>query len=385
MAEFLHGEAVGGAVLLVAAAVALLWANLAPGGYHALWYHHLPDHVLGLSWPHDPKSWVADGLMAIYFFVAGLEVKREVTTGELADRRVAAFPVAGAIGGMLIPALCYASLNASGPAANGWGIPMATDIAFALAVLAVVGRGLPSQVRVFLLSLAVVDDLGAILVIAIFYGTKPRPIWLLVAGLFAVVIYGGFHVRGTQLWIAFVGAVGLWIALFQAGIHPTLAGVIAGAMAPSGRVIDRLLHAVHPISNFLAAPLFALASAGLVLSAGEFRDAIGDRVFLGVMVGLVVGKPVGILLGCSVASRLGLADRPAALTWSRIAGIGAVSGIGFTVSLLVSDLAFPEGHDRTVAQLAVLLAAVIAALVATVVLRFVATGPDGEVEASPAG
>ena len=369
LGEFLRLETTGGAVLLLGAAAGLLWANLAGGSYLRIWTHHLPGHAAGLRWPHDPKAWVADGLMAIYFFIAGLELKRELSVGELADRRVAAFPVAGAIGGMLVPATVFAVLNRSGAAAHGWGIPMATDIAFALAVLAVVGRGLPSQVRVFLLSLAVVDDLGAILVIAVFYGADPRPVWLVVAAAFTLVIYVGFHVRGTQLWVALLGAVGLWVALFQAGVHPTLAGVIAGGLAPPGKVLDRLVHLVHPLSSFVAAPLFALASAGLVLSVADLRSAFSDNVFLGVVLGLVLGKPIGVLAGCWLSTRLGFAERPAALTWARLASVGTVAGIGFTVSLLLSELAFPSGHERTVAQLGVLLSTVVAAVLATLVLR----------------
>ena len=224
--------------------------------------------------------------------------------------------MAAAIGGMLVPALIYAAANPSGPSSNGWGVPMATDIAFALGVLAVVGKGLPSQVRVFLLSLAIVDDVGSIVVIAVFYSRSLRPIWFLVAAAFVVVIYGGYHLKGQQLWIVAVGAAGLWLSLFQAGIHPTIAGVICGLMTPAVEdahghsTAEHLLHRFHPWSSFVIAPVFAVAAAGVTITAEGLRSAATDPVAIGVFLGLVVGKPLGILAGAGLSSKLGLGDAP---------------------------------------------------------------------------
>jgi Na+:H+ antiporter, NhaA family len=373
--EFSGVEAAAGGVLMAAALVAVLWANSPwSSGYHAFWDEHLADRWLGLVFPHSPAAWVGDLMMAVYFFVAGLEVKRELTAGQLRSPRRAAFPVAAAIGGMLVPALIYAACNPSGPGSNGWGIPMATDIAFALGVLAVVGRGLPSQVRVFLLSLAIVDDVGSIVVIAVFYSRSLRPIWFLVAVAFVVVIYAGFHLKGQQLWIVAVGALGLWVSLFQAGIHPTIAGVVCGLMTPAMEdrqghsTAEHLLHRFHPWSSFVIAPVFAVAAAGVTITAEGLRAASTDPVSIGVFVGLVVGKPVGILGGAWLSTRLGWASRPEVLTWRRVAGVGALAGIGFTVSFLISELAFARAELRNASQLAILAAAVAAILLGAAVL-----------------
>jgi NhaA family Na+:H+ antiporter len=368
--EFFNTEAAAGGVLVAAAIVALIWANFGTS-YFEVWDYQTGDGFLGLHWPHSPAAWVADLLMAVYFFVAGLEIKREVVAGELRTARLAALPIAGAIGGMLVPALVYAVNNPSGPGAEGWGIPMATDIAFALGLLALVARGAPPQVRVFLLSLAIVDDLGAIAVIAIFYTDQLHPLWFLVAALFGVVTWVGYHrLRSANYWLVVIGALGMWVALFQAGVHPTIAGVIAGIMAPAKEdarghsEAEDLVHKVHPWSSFVIAPLFALSSAGVLISGNPLRSVIEDDVGRGVFLGLVVGKPVGILLGCYLAVRMKVAAKPTAYGWSYLAATGVLAGIGFTVALLINELAFgdvPELHEP--AQIAILLGAVVASLI----------------------
>jgi NhaA family Na+:H+ antiporter len=373
--EFSGVEAAAGAVLIAAAAVALLWANSPwSSGYHAFWNHHLGGHWLGLDFPHSPAGWVGDLMMAVYFFVAGLEVKRELTAGELRSPRRAAFPIAAAVGGMLVPALIYAACNPSGAGSNGWGVPMATDIAFALGVLAVLGRNLPSQVRVFLLSLAIVDDVGSIVVIVVFYSRSLSPIWFLVAAAFVVLIYGGYQMGGRRLWVVAIGALGLWVSLFQAGIHPTIAGVICGLLTPAVEderghsTAEKLLHRFHPWSSFVIAPLFAVAAAGVKITGDGLHAAVTDPVAIGVFVGLVVGKPVGILAGAGLSTKLGWATRPAAITWPRLGGVGAIAGIGFTVSFLISELAFARADLRNASQLAILAAALAAIVVGAVVL-----------------
>jgi NhaA family Na+:H+ antiporter len=373
--EFSGVEAAAGGVLMAAALVAVLWANSPwSSGYHSFWDHHVADKWLGMTFPHTPAAWVGDLMMAVYFFVAGLEVKRELTAGELRSPRRAAFPVAAAVGGMLVPALIYAACNPSGAGANGWGVPMATDIAFALGVLAVLGRGLPPQVRVFLLSLAIVDDVGSIVVIAVFYSRSLSPLWLLSAAALVVLIYAGYHVGRRHLWVVAIGALGLWVSLFQAGIHPTIAGVICGLLTPAVEdeqghsTAEHLLHRFHPWSSFLIAPLFAVAAAGVTITADGLHAALTDRVAIGVFVGLVVGKPVGIVAGAGLSTRLGLARRPDSLTWRRLGGVGAIAGIGFTVSFLISELAFERADLRNVSQLAILAAAVAAIAIGAAVL-----------------
>jgi NhaA family Na+:H+ antiporter len=366
--RFLHLEAASGILLLAAAAVALLWANspLAPH-YHTLWQTSLGVGVGGVDATRPLSWWVNDVLMVLFFFVVGLEIRREVAFGELATWRRAALPAAAALGGMLAPAAMYVALADAPEARAGWGVPMATDIAFAVGVLTLLGRRAPPALRVLLLALAVIDDLGAILVIALFYSTGIAPLGLAVAGagLGAIVLMQRLGVGATLAYVA--PAVVVWGGIYSAGVHPTIAGVLVGLLtpvrAPDGTEppTQRLIHALHPWVAFGIMPVFALANAGVHIDGG-LGDGPAAVVTLAVMVGLVLGKPAGVLAACALVLRLRLATLPIGLTWAHLAVLGVVAGIGFTMSLFVAQLAFADATLLTAAKLGVLVASGVAAL-----------------------
>ena len=372
---FLKSETTGGALLIGAALVGLLLANgpLA-GAFHAIATTHIGIDVLHLNL--TVQEWTADGLLAIFFFVIGCELKHELVVGTLSKPRQAALPVAAALGGMVVPALLYLAVNRGGAAdaLNGWGIPMATDIAFALAVLAVLGRGLPAGVRTFLLTLAVVDDLGAILVIALFYSAGLNLVWLVIAVLLLAAFALAQRQRVSSPLIYVPLALAIWYAVHAAGIHATIAGVALGLLmrvkkdrGESNAPIDRATARFHPISAAIAVPLFALFAAAVDLRSIDLGVVIASPILLGVLVGLVLGKPVGILLAARLATALG-AKLSAGVQWIDIALIGALAGIGFTVSLLISELAFATEASLSAAKLGVLLASVAAVAVAGALL-----------------
>jgi NhaA family Na+:H+ antiporter len=444
--EFVHLEAAGGAVLLAAAAVALGWANSPwAWAYAALWHTPVTVGVGGAVLTRDLHHWINDGLMVLFFVVVGLEIKREVLVGELAAPRRAALPAAAALGGMLVPTGLYFLLNPAGPGAAGWGVPMATDIAFALGILALLGRRVPLALKVFLTALAVIDDLGAVLVIAVFY--TPSVAWpalatagavlaLLVAanrlGVRAPLVYGGL-------------GVGLWLAVLASGVHATVAGVLLALTIPARTRIDpaaflargrayltdfasdgrpdrfgvdgragprpgfitegqqtavlaleeacehvqtplhRLEHALHPWVAFAIMPLFALANAGVPLP-GDPAATVADPVTLGVLAGLVAGKPVGITAVALLATRTGLAVLPDGVSWRQVAGAAVLGGIGFTMSLFIATLAFADAALLDAAKLGILGASLVAGLGGWLLLRTAPTpvAAPGPV-ATPAG
>jgi Na+:H+ antiporter, NhaA family len=410
--EYLREEAAGGLVLMVAAALALAWAN-SPwrAAYDALWETTLAIRVGRFAIEADLRHWVDDGLMTLFFLVVGLEIKRELVAGELVSWRRAALPVLAAAGGMAVPAAIYAAVNAGGPGAPGWGVPMATDIAFALGVLALLGPRVPSSLKVFLLTLAVVDDLGSIAVVALFYsrGVDLGALALAV-GLLAVV---AALVRAGVWWLPLHVGLGLavWLSMWHSGVSPALAGVAMGLLAPArptappevardvggalaGQLADdprpprlremlreargtvplaeRLAHDLHPASAFLVVPLFALANAGISLERGALGEAGAGAVLGGVVAGRVVGKLAGIVAATWLAVRLGLADRPEGASWAQLAGVATVAGIGFTVPLFVADLAFPDGGLLAPVKLGLLLASLVAGGAGALVLALAA-------------
>ena len=372
---FLKSETTGGALLIGAALVGLLLANgPLSASFHALATTHIGIDALHLNL--TAQEWTADGLLAIFFFVIGCELKHELAVGTLSKPRQAALPVAAALGGMAVPALLYLAVNRGGAAdaLNGWGIPMATDIAFALAVLAVLGRGLPAGVRTFLLTLAVVDDLGAILVIALFYSAGLNLVWLVIAVLLLAAFALAQRQRISSPLIYVPLALAVWYAVHAAGIHATIAGVALGLLMrvkkdrnETDAPIDRATARFHPVSAAIAVPLFALFAAAVDLRSIDLGVVIGSPILLGVLVGLVVGKPVGILLAARLATALG-AKLSTGVQWIDIALIGALAGIGFTVSLLISELAFTTEESLSAAKLGVLLASVAAVAVAGALL-----------------
>jgi NhaA family Na+:H+ antiporter len=372
---FLKSETTGGALLIGAALVGLLLAN----GPLSSAFFAIATTPIGIDALHlnlTVQEWAADGLLAIFFFVIGCELKHELVVGTLSKPRQAALPVAAALGGMAVPALLYLAVNQGGAptALNGWGIPMATDIAFALAVLAVLGRGLPTGVRTFLLTLAVVDDLGAILVIALFYSAGLHVEWIAVAALLLAAFALAQRQRITSPFIYVPLALAIWYAVHAAGIHATIAGVALGLLmrvkkdrGETDAPVDRATARFHPISAGIAVPLFALFAAAVDLRSIDLDVVLSSPILLGVLVGLVVGKPIGILLAARLATALG-AKLSDGVEWIDIALIGALAGIGFTVSLLISELAFTAGDSLGAAKLGVLLASVAAVAVAGVLL-----------------
>ncbi len=343
--EFVSVEALGGAVLLAATVAAFVWANVASGSYEALWHRHLTVGSGAFTVSEDLRHWVNDGLMTLFFFVVGLEIKREVVCGELRDPRTASLPVLAAFGGMAAPALLYFAVNRGGSGADGWAIPMATDIAFAVVLLTALGSRVPQPLKLFLLTLAIVDDIGAILVIACFYSKDIAPGWLLgaVVVIAVIVTMRRFRLGHPLLYVA--PALVLWLCTQQSGVHATIAGVVLGLLTPAhpfgGReVIDGLERRLHPWSSLLVIPVFALANAGVHLDRSALQHAATSRIAWGVVVGLVIGKPLGIVTATVAAARLRLGRLPDGLALRHVVGAGLVAGIGFTVSLFVADLSF---------------------------------------------
>jgi NhaA family Na+:H+ antiporter len=377
--DVLRTETMGGLLLLLGAAAALIWAN-SPWGdaYTALKHVQVGPESLHLHL--DLATWASDGLLAIFFFVVGVELKREFVAGDLRNPAQAAIPIVAAVGGMAAPALIYVAVNAGtgGDALRGWAIPTATDIAFALAVLAVIGTHLPSGLRSFLLTLAVVDDLLAITVIAIFYTNDLQVVPLLLAlvpvALFALCVQR----RRTWWWVLIPLALLAWGLVHASGVHATVAGVLLGFTVPVLRpgangscLAQHLEHRWRPVSAGFAVPVFAFFAAGVsVAAAGGIGDTFTDRVALGVVAGLVVGKLVGVLGTTFVMARFTKAQLDDDLTWSDLLGVSLLAGIGFTVSLLIGELAFGEGSDRgDHVRLAVLTGSLLSAVLASVVLR----------------
>nr|WP_244304261.1 Na+/H+ antiporter NhaA [Streptomyces lydicus] len=376
VADALRTETVGGVLLLVAAVAALIWANTFGGSYAAVSGFHLGPASLGLDL--SIQHWAGNGLLAIFFFVAGIELKRELVAGELRDPRAAALPVIAALCGMAMPAAVYFTVNTlGGGSLQGWAVPTATDIAFALAVLAVIGTSLPAALRAFLLTLAVVDDLFAILIIAIFFTSKINflALGLALAGL--VVFY--FLLRkGVRGWYVYVPlALVIWGLMENSGVHATIAGVAMGLMLRCHRHEgedrspgERIEHLIRPLSAGLAVPLFALFSAGVVISGGALRDVFTRPETLGVVLGLVVGKALGIFGGTWLTARFTKAELNPDLKWPDVFAVASLAGIGFTVSLLIGELAFTD--DLALAgeiKAAVLTGSLLAAVCAGTLLK----------------
>lgn len=418
--RFLHIEAAGGILLVAATVVALVWANSPwQDSYESLWSTTIGIDVGSYRFEEDLAHVVNALFMALFFFVVGMEIKRELVVGELRDRRAVALPAMAALGGMVVPAAIYAAFNAGGDGAAGWGIPMATDIAFAVGVVALLGTRVPTSVKVLLLTLAIVDDIGAIAVIAIFYSDGLRPGLLVVAVAIAVVVAMMHRAQVIYPPLIVLAAIGQWIVVYESGVHATIAGVVLGLLTParptqtaleadeivdllenrndlradevratarlvSGSVsaCDRLIDALHPWTSFVIVPLFALANAGIPLSAEAFADP--SDVLIGVALALVVGKLVGITAFSWLAVRLGLGRLPADAGWRHIAGVGAVAGIGFTVSLFITALAFDTVTLQDDAKIGILIASISAAIIGATIFVLADRRPRDEPHRGPA-
>jgi NhaA family Na+:H+ antiporter len=367
--EFLHDEAVGGVALLIGAIAALVWANVSPGGYESFW--HTSADVAGLHL--DLRHWINDGLMAVFFFVVGLEIKRELVTGELRDRRAALLPAIAAAGGVAVPALLFLAITAGSGQTAGWALPAATDIAFAIGVLALLGDRVPAGAKLFLLTIAIVDDIAAIAIIAVVYTDTIAVGWLLAASAtFALV--AAMRLAGVPWVMAYVVVgIGAWVALHESGVHATIAGVALGLMTPAtpvgGReVLVELEHRLHPISALAIVPLFALANAGVPLGGGVIGDALSGRLAWAVVVGLVIGKTLGIAGGTFLGLRGGWGRLPDGVAHAHVWGLAMLGGIGFTVSLFIAQLAYDDPAAIATAKIGILAASVIAALLGAATL-----------------
>ena len=415
---FVHSEVTGSILLLACTVVALVWANSSWAGT----YSDLLHTYIGISWGGvefklSLLHWINDGLMVIFFFVVGLEVKRELVVGELSSIRKATLPVAAAVGGMVVPAVLFAVFNFGAEGARGWGIPMATDIAFALGVLAIFGTRAPLGLKVFLTALAIADDLGAVAVIAIFYTDTINVGALMVAAGLLVVLFVAIRANVRSLGLLLPLIVGFWVAVFASGIHATVAGIlvamlipvrprvtveafvrgaenfmhglsttgddddvavpdtyhlnaverhreVAADILPPGLVLE---HMFHPVQVWFILPLFALANAGVAIG-GDLMAVLANPLALGIIVGLVVGKPLGICLLSWLAVRTGSSALPAGVTWGQIAGAGCLAGIGFTMSLFISDLAFDNATLIATAKVGILAASLASGVVGFIIL-----------------
>lgn len=423
--EFAKAEASSGILLIICTVIALTWANSPwSGAYNSLWQTKLNISLGNFALNKSLLLWINDGLMAVFFFVVGLEIKREVLVGELRSVRQAALPIAAAVGGMVVPATLYAVLNAGKAGAVGWGIPMATDIAFALGVLALLGKRASLSLKVFLTALAIVDDIGAVLVIALFYTVQISWMSLAIGAGFLVILVMANRAGVRHPLVYALLSLGLWVAFLKSGVHATVAGVLAAMTIPARTRINssefmsrshlllqkfedagipgqsvltnrrqraaiqaletacqdvetpmqRLEHALHPWVAFAIVPVFALVNAGVTLG-GNLPAALTDSVALGVVLGLVVGKQLGITLSAWLAVRSGIAALPEELTWRSIYGAGWLAGIGFTMSLFVGNLAFGEEAMLSVAKVGILTASLVAGATGWILLRVTTSPP----------
>ncbi len=420
--RFIEMEAAG-ILLMISAVVALIWANSPfAEAYFQFWHTHIAIEVGHQQLSMHLLHWINDGLMAIFFLGVGLEVKKEVLSGELASPKKAALPIAGAIGGMVFPALIYLAFNAGTPEAGGWGVPMATDIAFVLGVLVILGKRVPTALKVFLVALAIVDDLGAVLVIAFFYTSDLSWIALGVAAGFFVslIVANRMGIRRPAVYV--VLGIGLWVAFLQSGIHATLAGVLLALTIPSGRKMgayafmavgrdlvykymgatepsqkglthdqeravyelevackdvsspmERMERALSGWINFLIMPFFAFANAGVSFVGGDIIAALTSNVTLGIIFGLFVGKQLGVFLFSWAAVKIGVAAMPSNSTWKQFFGVSILAGIGFTMSLFIANLAFDEGAVLDNAKIGILVASLIAGITGWFLLSSAAT------------
>lgn len=364
--DFFKSEKFSGFLLIGCTALSLLVANSSWGENYANFWHY---PFAGLT----VELWINDGLMAVFFLLVGLEIEREIYIGELSTFRLAILPIVAALGGMLVPAGIHLLLNNGTPTASGAGIPMATDIAFALGILSLAGKAVPPAIKVFLTALAIIDDLGAILVIALFYTEQLSILYLSIALLtFALLFFMGK--KGiTKGWVYGIGGLVLWYCMFRSGVHATISGVLLAFAIPFGKGGDqslsaRLQHFLHPIVAYFIVPVFALANTGIILS-GEILHTLGSVNSLGIMMGLTLGKPIGIVLFSAVAVQIKTASLPSGVAWKHIMAAGMLAGIGFTMSIFITILAFPDSATIVSSKVAILVASLLSAFIGLFTFR----------------
>lgn len=418
--HLLSQDLIGGIILIVSTVIAVIWANSRFYDlYHYVWHEVKMGFVFGeINTVATIGHWINDGLMALFFFTIGLEIKREVMAGGLSTWKKASMPLAAAIGGMVIPALLYVIVNATNPQnLNGWGVPMATDIAFALGLLAMIGKRVPISLKIFLTALAVADDLGAVLVIAVFYTKSIDFTELMLGGFFLAVLMGANYlgVRRTVFY-GLVGFLGVWLAFVYSGVHATIAGVLIAFTIPARtkiseseyvsqlfrltRIFDhiepnknalltkkqlktitkidelsekahtplqKLEHALHPVSIFIILPLFALSNAGVHIE-GNIVELILNPISIGIILGLTIGKPLGIAVASKIVVWLKISKLPEGMNWSHVYGMGFLAGIGFTMSIFISELAFETDTDKQIAKVGIFVASILSAIIGMVIL-----------------
>jgi len=386
--RFLHVEASSGLVLLGAALVALVWANSPwEASYDALWHTPITFGAGRFTSSQPFHFWINDGLMTVFFFVVGLEIRREVHDGELSGLKRAALPIVAALGGMIAPALIYLAFNAgSEQLRNGWGVPMATDIAFAVGVLALLGRRVPPALRILLLALAIIDDIGAILVIAIFYSAGVSYVGLLIAagGVLGIIVFQRLGVRRAIYYL--LPGVVVWLGMIEAHVHPTIAGVLIGLLTPTRAWLGKedsppvvtIQAGLHPWVAYGIMPLFALANAGVSFDGLDPGRAGFATLSAGVLLGLVVGKPLGIVLISLAMVKLRVCALPRGASWLGVLVVGCVGGIGFTMAIFIAGLAFSDPSHLATAKLAILLSSALAAAVGLVVGRLALPAQAGD-------
>ena len=416
---FLHQQASGGILLIIATIIALAWANSPfAESYHHLWHTYLSIDLGGLGLNYSLHHWINDGLMVVFFFVVGLEIKRELLVGELSSVKKASLPIAAALGGMIFPALIYTIFNMGSEGSSGWGIPMATDIAFVVGILALLGKRVPLSLKIFILALAIVDDLGAVLVIAVFYTSNISFTSLLIGGGFLVLLIGMNRLGVRNLLLYTLVGVALWLAFLKSGVHATVAGVLLAFTIPvSSRIntkkfteetdslirgfdkagehgsdvltnserltivdqienncekiltpLQRFEHGLHPWVSFFIMPVFALANAGVTIGDG-FVSALINPISLGIVLGLFVGKQIGIFLFSYLAVKLKLAAVPEGVSWMKIYAASILAGIGFTMSLFIANLAFSSPDLLNISKVGILTGSLLSGIIGFIILK----------------
>lgn len=417
--EFLHQQASGGILLIIATVIALTWANSPfAESYHHLWHTYVKIDIGGVGLNYSLHHWINDGLMVIFFFVVGLEIKRELLVGELSSAKKAALPIAAALGGMIFPALIYTIFNLGSESASGWGIPMATDIAFVVGILALLGNRVPLSLKIFILALAIVDDLGAVLVIAIFYTSNISLTSLMIAGGLIILLIAMNRLGVRNLLVYTLVGVALWLAFLKSGVHATVAGVLLAFTIPvSSRIntkkfksetenlikefdnagehgedvltnserlsivdkienncekiltpLQRFEHGLHPWVSFFIMPVFALANAGVTIGSG-LTSALIHPVSIGIILGLFLGKQIGIFGFSYLAVKLKLASEPEGVSWKKIYAAAILAGIGFTMSLFIANLAFTSPELLDTAKVGILSGSLISGIVGFIILK----------------
>ncbi|MBN8788216.1 MAG: Na+/H+ antiporter NhaA [Terrimonas sp.] len=357
-----------GIILFAGSAVSMVLANTdISDAYLGFWNQafHLPGY---LHLPHALLHWINDGLMAVFFFLVGMEIKRELLAGELSSVKKSLLPIFAAVGGMIAPAVIYLLFNKATNYEHGWGIPMATDIAFSLGVASMLGKKMPSALKIFLMALAIIDDLGAILVIAFFYGSAVQWIYLLIGIAITIVLISLPKLKISFGWWNYVLGILLWYCMYNSGVHATIAGVIFAFTIPLSQ-LEKMQHSLHVPVNFIILPIFAIANTAIVIP-DNITHAFTSTLSYGIILGLMLGKPLGIVLACRMLVRLKWGELPAGVNWRQLTGVGILAGIGFTMSVFIAMLAFNEPAIQDMAKVGVLAGSVLSMVIGYMWLRF---------------